>query len=268
VSDSFLTRDPHPVTAARITRDLGELGLAPGSLVIVHSSLSSLGYVPGGAQAVLQGLLATLGTEGTLVVPTHSSENSDPSQWCNPPVPEAWWDTIRAETPAFDPARTPTRGMGAIPELFRTWPGVLRSDHPTCSFAAQGPLAEAITRDPTLANPLGEGGPLGRLYEHQAQVLLLGVGHESNTSLHLAEHRSGTRPSEEQSSAVQTRRGRAWVSYEVLAGDEDRFPALGAAYEASHPFCSGRVGAAEARLYPQRELVDFGSEWLKSGEDD
>ncbi len=262
MTDSYLTRDPQPVTATRITRELQELGLAAGSLLIVHSSLSSLGYVPGGAQSVLQGLLAALGPAGTLVVPTHSSENSDPSRWCNPPVPEDWWDTIRAETPAFDPARTPTRGMGAIPELFRTWPGVLRSDHPTCSFAALGPLAEAITRDQSLAYALGEAGPLGRLYEHEAQVLLLGVGHESNTSLHLAEHRSQTLPSEEQSSAVQTPAGRAWVSYEMLSGDEDRFPALGAAYEQEHEFRSGRVGAAEAKLYPQRDLVDFGARWL------
>lgn len=252
------------MTAARIARELQELGLAPGALLIVHSSLSSLGYVPGGPQSVLQGLLTALGPAGTLVLPAHSSENSDPSQWSNPPVPEDWWPTIRAEMPAFDPARTPTRGMGAIPELFRTWPGVVRSDHPTCSFAAYGPLAEAITRDHALSYPLGEEGPLGRLYEHGAQVLLLGVGHESNTSLHLAEHRSGTLPSDPQASAVQTPTGRAWVSYEMLSGDEERFPALGAAYESAHAFRAGRIGAAEARLYPQRELVDFGARWLKS----
>lgn len=264
----YLRRDPEPVTATRIARELTELGLEPGSLVILHSSLSALGYVPGGPHAVLQGLLAALGPEGTLVVPTHSSENSDPSKWCNPPVPEAWWDTIRAEMPAFDPARTPTRGMGAIPELFRTWPGVLRSDHPTCSFAAQGPLAEAITGGQGLDFPLGEPGPLGRLYEHEAQVLLLGVGHDSNTSLHLAEHRAGTRPTEEQTSAVMTDSGRAWVRYEVLDGDEERFPALGADYEAQGSYRSGRVGAAEARLYPQRALVDFGVAWLQSRGDE
>lgn len=264
---SYLERDPRPVTASRITRELRELGLEPGSLVILHSSLSALGYVPGGPQAVLQGLLAALGPEGTLVAPTHSSENSDPSQWCNPPVPEDWWDTIRAEMPAFDPARTPTRGMCAIPELFRTWPGVRRSGHPTCSFAALGPLAAAITAEHPLAYPLGEAGPLGRLYEHGAQVLLLGVGHGSNTSLHLAEHRAGTRPSEEQASAVSSGAGRAWVSYEVLAGDEERFPALGAAYEAGHTYRAGQVGAARARLYPQRDLVDFGADWLRSSGD-
>lgn len=154
--------------------------------------------------------------------------------------------------------------MGAIPELLRTWPGVLRSNHPTGSFAAHGPLAEAITADHSLNHPFGEGGPLARLYEQAAWVLLLGVGHDNNTSLHLAEHRAGGRTHETQGSAVQIASGREWVSYEVLAGNEDRFPALGSAYEAEHEFFQGRIGAAEARLYRQRELVDFGVRWLES----
>ncbi|MBL4849173.1 MAG: AAC(3) family N-acetyltransferase [Planctomycetes bacterium] len=261
---AFLSRDPLPVTAGRIQRDLLALGLPPGALLILHSSLSSLGCVPGGPQGVLDGLLATLGPEGTLVVPTHSSENSDPSAWENPPVPAEWWDSIRAEMPAFDPARTPTRGMGSIPELFRTWPGVLRSQHPTCSFAARGPLAARITSEHALARPLGEDGPLARLYEQDAWVLLLGVGHGSNTSLHLAEHRSAQPTFEQQGSAVQTPAGRAWVRYEVLAGEEERFPALGEAFEASHGVALGRVGAAETRLFRQRALVDFGVEWLSA----
>src|SRR5205085_4042113 len=109
----------------------------------------------------------------------------------NPPVPEAWWETIRNERPAFDARTQPTRGMGAIAECFRSWPGSQRSDHPLVSFTALGPNAERIAANHELANGLGEGSPLARLYDLDAHVLLLGVGHANNTSLHLAEYRTG-----------------------------------------------------------------------------
>ena len=260
----YLGLSAEPVAPARIAADLRALGLPSGALVLLHSALSSLGWVPGGPQGALDGILATLGPEGTLVVPTHSSENSEPSAWQAPPVPEAWWEAIRATLPAFHPARTPTRGMGAIPDLFRTWPGVLRSAHPTSSFAAGGPLAERVVEGHALDLPLGEGGPLARLYERDAWVLLLGVGHDSNTSLHLAEHRARGVRLKPQSSAVQTSAGRAWVTYQELESEDECFPALGADFEAAHDVRRGHVGAAPARLFRQRALVDFAVAWIEA----
>lgn len=132
--------------------------------------------MPGGV-AVVEALLSVLAPGGTLVVPTHTSDLSDPAGWSNPPVPESWWPTIRATMPAFRPAVSPSRAMGAIPEVVRSWPGAWRSDHPHVSFAALGPDAAAVTGGHRLADGLGEGSPLARLYELDAAVLLLGVGH-------------------------------------------------------------------------------------------
>jgi len=81
---------PGPFTLDSLVSDLRALGLVAGDTVLVHSSLSAIGYVAGGAQAVVLALLEVIGTEGTLVVPTHSGDLSDPSRWENPPVPEAW----------------------------------------------------------------------------------------------------------------------------------------------------------------------------------
>lgn len=131
-------------TRDSLASDLRAMGLRAGETLLVHSSLSSLGWVCGGPGVVVRALLDALGDSGTLVVPTHSADNSDPAYWENPPVPEAWWADIRASTPVFDARTTRTLGVGVVPETVRNWPGAVRSCHPQTSFAAVGPRAAAI----------------------------------------------------------------------------------------------------------------------------
>ena len=182
-----VTRSAIPGTPATLLADLRSLGVETGMTLIVHSSMSQLGWVAGGPQAVVQALLEAVGDAGTVMMPTFSTNLSDPTYWQNPPVPESWWPIIKAETPAFDPALTPTRQMGAIVECFRHVPGVRRSSHPTVSFAAAGPRAAELVDRHDLADGLGDESPLARLYDADGFVLLLGVSHWNNTSLHLAE---------------------------------------------------------------------------------
>src|SRR4051812_44021852 len=104
-----------PATVDSLVADFATLGVVPGMTLLVHSSLSALGWVCGGVQAVVLALEKALGPDGTLVMPGHSGDLTDPAGWRSPPVPEAWWPIIRATMPAFDPDLTPTRGMGAIP---------------------------------------------------------------------------------------------------------------------------------------------------------
>jgi aminoglycoside 3-N-acetyltransferase len=242
-----IARTPEPRTVGSLTADLRRLGVRPGTTLLVHSSLSKLGWVAGDAAAVVLALLAAVGPEGTLVLPTHTNM-SNPAAWRHPPVPEAWWQTILDERPPFDPRSTPTHGVGAIAECFRSWPGALRSDHPEASFAALGPNAERITAGHQLAFMLGEGSPLARLYELDAEVLLLGVGHANNTSLHLGEYRSGVRGPD------------PLALHEDIALDSDVFEELGAAWGGG---VRGLVGSAESLLFRQREAVDFAVAWLR-----
>lgn len=254
-----------PVTVDSLIADFRRLGIQPGMTLLVHSSLRALGWVCGGPVAVIQALQTVLTPTGTLVMPTHSGAQSDPAPWQHPPVPQSWVQIIRDTMPVYDPAVTPTRGMGAIPELFRTMPGVRRSDHPQLSFAAWGAQAAFVTANHTLADALGDQSPLARIYELDGSILLLGVGYESNTSLHLAEHRADYpgKAYHPQGTPLLVDGERRWVPLEELDYNEEDFPTLGHAYEASgEPFVEGAVGYGAAKLIPQRPLIDFAVQWL------
>jgi len=246
-----------PVTVASLLRELRALGVEPGGVLLVHASLSSLGWVCGGEHAVVLALEEAVGPDGTLVMPAFSAHLSDPAEWSKPPVPKAWWPVIREHLPPFDPWRTPTRGMGAVADCFRAHPDVRRSRHPQHSFAARGPHAERITADHALDDGLGERSPLTRLYELDARVLLLGVGHDRNSSLHLAEYRADWLGTTADKSGVPTSEG--WVTLTEQHTDGEDFEEIGAAFADE---AIGRVGAAEARLFRQRAAVDFAAAWI------
>ncbi|HRE01269.1 MAG TPA: AAC(3) family N-acetyltransferase [Ilumatobacteraceae bacterium] len=255
-----------PVTTASLVADLRALGVVPGMTAMVHSSLSRLGWVAGGAHAVVAALREAVGDEGTLMMPTHSSQLSDPAAWQNPPVPESWWAPIRAETPAYDPALTPTEHMGRIVECFRHVPGVRRSAHPTVSAAAVGPNAAALIDGHQLAHGLGETSPQARLYELDGHILLLGVTHANNTSLHLAENRAA--PSNAAiatyGSPVMVDGHREWTAYPNLVDSADDFERIGTAFASeTGRQRTGPVGAGTAHLMHSRDVVDFAVDWLR-----
>ncbi|WP_017582671.1 aminoglycoside N(3)-acetyltransferase [Nocardiopsis valliformis] len=250
-------------TRTSLAKDLTGLGVTPGDTLLVHTSLRSLGWVCGSDETVVRALLDAVGPTGNLVVPTQTSDNSDPADWCNPPVPEAWWETIRTEMPAYDPAITSSPHMGRVAERLRTWPGAVRSAHPQTSFAALGPNAAELMHPHPLASALGEDSPLARLAKADARVLLLGTGYDSCTAFHLAEYRVPHPPTEPSSCAIRTPEGkREWVTYTGIVLDESDFPALGAAFEATGVVTVDRVGSATARLFPLPEAVTFATSWL------
>jgi aminoglycoside 3-N-acetyltransferase len=251
-----------PPTRASLAADLTALGLSTGDTVLVHSSLRAIGWVPGGQVAVVQALLDVLGPDGTLVVPAQTGGNSEPRHWANPPVPEEWWPAIREHMPAFDPAITPSRGIGAVAESVRTWPGAVRSNHPHTSFAAVGARAATLMARHDLDCSFGAESPLGALEAVGARVLLVGVGFDVCTAFHLAEYRIPS-PKTEHSGAILTERGREWVTYVDVATNSDDFGQVGAAYEPTATLRRGQVGTADARLFPLPEAVAFATEWLR-----
>ena len=253
---------PSPRTRASLAYELRVLGVEAGMTLLMHSSLSKLGWVSGGSVAVVQALMDVVKPAGTIIVPTFSADLSDPAHWHHPPVPQDWWPIIYDTMPAFDPRVTPTRMIGKIAETFRTWPDVVRSYHPVVSFAAWGKHAHDVTAHHSLDYGLGEGSPLARIYDLDGWVLLLGVGHSNNTSFHLAEYRSASAAEITQGSPIFENGQRVWKSYHDIDLDDSLFPDIGIEFDQIGHTRSGQVGSATARLFRQRPAVDFAQQWM------
>ena len=254
-----------PVTKHDIISAVRNVGLKEGSTVMVHTSLSRIGYVCGGAQTVIEALIEVVGHEGTLMMPTQSWKNLDPEDGVHGDIEEEYWDIIRENWPAYDKRITPTNTMGAVSEMFRSWPGTVRSDHPARSVAAWGKYAEYLVEDHDLSNVFGEGSPVGKLYELNGEVLLIGAGYDKNTSLHLADVRAdypGKHNCIEHSAIMEDGR-RVWKEYATLFVDGEDFEQIGEAFEQNNTVNKTMIGNAELRLMSQKRLVDFAVDWIE-----
>jgi len=161
-------------TTESISADLARLGIEPGDVVFFHSSLKSLGWVEGGAEAVVDAFLDTVGPQGLVAVPTLTATFA---------LGCIYQDLV---VYAFDPQETPSR-VGAITEALRRRPEAFRSAHPTHSIAAIGRGARELVEGHDRTSTFGLDSPYRRLVERGAKLLFLGVGLRCNTMLHALE---------------------------------------------------------------------------------
>ena len=256
-----------PVIKSEIIDALEKLGLEKGDNVMVHTSLSQFGYVCGGAQTVIEALIETVGSQGTIMMPTQSWKNLDPETGVHWDVDKEYWDIIRENWPAYDAKLTPTNTMGAVAESFRSWPGAIRSSHPARSVAAWGKNALYLTENHDLSDIFGESSSLARLYKLDGKVLLIGIDYDKNTSIHLADVRAQY-PSKHnciEHSAILEDGKRVWKAYETLFVDGEDFIEIGKAFEAEKGEQVQKInlGKAELKLMKQRPLVDFSVKWIE-----
>lgn len=232
------------VTRKDIEEGLKALGLQPGDVAFVHSSLRSFGYVEGGAEAVVQTLLNVLGPEGTLVVPIFRRffEEGEGDQV---------WD--RETSPSL---------MGRISETARTWPGARRSYHAPHPIAAIGPLAEDLTERHNESDFSFES-PFSRLLELNAWILLVGVSYNVCTMVHIIEERAevpyrrwidlaGTVV--ENGVAVK----KSYPSLKRYPGVGNDFRPLGQLMEQGGLVNTGTIGKSTVRAFRSKDLYETG----------
>lgn len=154
-------------TIERIASDLGLLGIQSGDVILVHSSLKSLGHVEGGAETVIQGLLRAVGDDGTLLIPALSYKQ-------NP-----YYIHNTRKSPS---------NIGTIAEYFRKREGTRRSLHPTHSVCGVGGAVSELFRYHHLdRTPCGVNSPFNRMIDFGAKIIMLGCGLKPNTTMHALE---------------------------------------------------------------------------------
>jgi aminoglycoside N3'-acetyltransferase len=215
-----------------LTDQLLGLGVPAGGVLVVHTAFSRVAPVLGGPSALIGALRHALGPAGTLVMPSMSDDD---------------------ET-AFDRRLTPCRAMGIVADTFWRMPDVERSDSPH-AFAAAGAHALEITAPHPLEIPHGLNSPVGRAYELDASVLLLGVGHSENTTIHLAENLAGVGYGRSYCSTLLEGGATVRREYFEVGCCCAKFELMDAWLEAEDRQRRGQVGMASARLARARDIV-------------
>jgi len=231
------------VPVSQLVRQLLDLGVEPGGVLVVHTSFSRVRPVEHGPLGLIAALLDSLGPQGTLVMPSMTDDDDHP----------------------FDPASTPCMGMGVVADTFWRMPHVLRSDSPH-AFAAIGPQAARVTAPHPVDRPHGLDSPVGRVYELDGQVLLLGVDHDANTTIHLAESLAGVRYRRAKYATVLMNGEPIRVNYREIDHCCQNFALVESWLDARGLQRRGKVGHAEARLARSRDIVEVASERLRANE--
>jgi aminoglycoside N3'-acetyltransferase len=228
------------IPRAEARNQLRALGVEPNSILVMHTSFRAVRPIEGGPAGLIDVLRDALGAGGTLVMPSWGADDDSP----------------------FDPLRTPASAdLGSVADTFWRLPGVRRSDH-SFAFAAAGPAAERILMDPLPLPPHSPESPIGRVHELGGQVLLLGVNHDANTTLHLAELLAGV-PYRVWKHCTVVRDGRA-VPVDYGENDHccERFTLVDEWLSSRHLQREGRVGHAHGRLMRARDVVAVARERL------
>lgn len=226
-----------------LTRQLLDLGVQPGGVLLVHTSFSKVGPVEGGPIGLIRALNIALGPGGTLVMPSMSYEDDLP----------------------FDKTKSHCAQLGVTADTFWRLPGVLRSDS-NHAFAAVGPVAERILAPHPIDIPHGLNSPVGRVYELDGQVLLLGVDHGSNTTIHLGESMAGVRYRRDKYLTILKDGQPTRFEYREIDHCCRNFVLVDGWLDERGLQRRGKVGNAEARLIRSQDIVEVVTERLKQNE--
>jgi aminoglycoside 3-N-acetyltransferase len=222
-----------------IVEGLRQMGLCAGDEVMVHSSLSSMGYVEGGGESVIEAFLEVLGEEGTLMMPTFTHSNTE----------------------YFDPLTSPSKN-GAVTEACRRHSRAVRSLHPTHAVTVIGPDTEVLVMDDLECGALGRGCALHKLIDRGGLVFLLGVDHRANSAIHIGEDLAGEDRhlhfSPENPKRVTVKHpqdGEIEVVLTSMMGHTVAFDQMDKVLRSRGQVVEGRIGEAECQLIKGIDVV-------------
>lgn len=259
-----------------LVKNLENMGLGRGDLVMLHASLRALGLaksqgVEDGAKLLLEALEHVVGHAGTLLMVLGTDY---PMDWVNQQPVEARHSLLK-DAPHFDYRNAAVLPeVGYFAEFFRRQPGTIVSNNPSGRFGARGARAEEILREQPWNDYYGPGSPLERLCNWNGRILRLGADTTTVTALHLSEYRANVQ------NKIRTR----WdfvvdisgkpehVSVDCLNDSdgiypwkgEDYFSLILKDYLACQRHREATVANAKAELIDAADIVEFGAKWMEA----
>lgn len=224
---------------------------------IVHTSLSSFGYLIGGEKTIVDTLKEVL-SDGTIMMIGQTADLCDPAEWRYPPIIKSLQEAAFTAMPAYDKT-TPIHYIGVTTEYFRTSNDVYRNNHPLYSVCVWGKDAKEICRDRPYDMPYGSDGVLQDMYNKNAKILMLGTDYESCTALHLAESTIGRQPIYERA-PVKMKDGTTKIIKFANADLDmyDDFNEFGSYFENKFPNAVKKIKIPKGNisLVPMKQLID------------
>ncbi|MGI6607361.1 MAG: aminoglycoside N(3)-acetyltransferase [Erysipelotrichaceae bacterium] len=247
-----------------VLRQLQHLGVAQDMCLEVHVSFSSVGTVIGGPSVLVDALLKAVGENGTLVMASQDYNNSEPLFWENPPAEIRLMNKIRENTPGYDIYTSGQHLMGVVTDNLKVRKSTFHSYHPNSAFIACGKDAKYLMANQPLSFPFSLDSPLGKMYEKEnSYILLIGVGYDKATGLHLGEHLSECRNIILQGGAIKIDGKDVWEKYLDIELDSSIFIEIGKEMEKRKMVRVGKVGDAVCRLFRFSEAVDYIRDYLR-----
>lgn len=233
----------NPSSSKTLIQNLLALGIKPGGVLLVHTAFSKIKPIEGGPLGLISALRSALGSDGTLVMPSMSYDDDH----------------------VFDKTKSHCSEMGIVADTFWRLPGVLRSDN-NHAFAAVGRQAEKIVAPHPIDVPHGLASPVGRVYELDGQVLLLGVDHGSNTTVHLCENLAGVRYRRDKYITVLKDGQPTRFDYREIDHCCQNFALVDGWLDEKQNQRHGRIGNGETRLMRSRDIVNVVTSHLEKDE--
>lgn len=239
------------ITKEKLIYDFENIGVGKGDIVYVHSSLKSIGWLENGVDTLTEAFISVLGSEGTLAVPTHTLS------------------FMGLGAPPYEPDKT-LSGLGTYPNAVWRHPHAKRSGHASHSSAAIGGIADFLTENHDPSNALGYNSPIYRMVRSGGKILLIGVTHKSNTSVHLAESIAAP--------YCKLHYDKSWGDYvhtkfpdgSVVEYKQSEFPGCSGGFDIIDEVLAeknlvkyGKIGNADSRLIDARGMIETVAAMIK-----
>ena len=246
------------VTPDQLSDGFSRLGLVEGQDVMLYASLEAMGEVDGGAAMVLYRLTRTLGSKGSLLMPTFTSVARHAVFHANYTRAGCWCEGAESRHIPFISDLQPDKEIGPIAHRLCSWANSQRSNHPAYSYVAVGKRVDELVREVKLDDPLL---PVRKFLESNPRVVTIGTGLPSVTAIHLAEEKILPGKFVQERALTISSKGAVWVDI-LSTGCSNGFIKLSSTFGTVPDFRQTMIGTARAESYSMKHLINSAQSML------